>query len=70
MKYNIVVSLRILIKIEFSKVLINSRVSYDQNKHNDESQRKCLSRELYEYHCLDLHKMLNSSRHRIHCFAK
>jgi hypothetical protein len=65
-----IVSLRILIKIELSKTLINSRVVQHQNEHNNENQRKYLDRELYKYYCLDLHKRLNSSRHHVHYLAE
>jgi hypothetical protein len=53
-------SLRVLIKVEFSKALMNPRVVQDQNKHNNENQRKSIDRELCEYYCLGLHKKSNS----------
>ena len=67
---NVVTILRILIKTEFSKTPINPRVVKGQNEHNSENQRKSLDKELCEYYCYDLHKRLNSSRHRIHYLAK
>jgi hypothetical protein len=47
-----VISLRISIRTEFSKTLMNSKV----NKHNSENQRKSLRKELYEYYYLSLHR--------------
>jgi len=67
---NVVVSLRILINVEFSKTLMNPRVVQGQNKLNNENQRKSLGKELYEYYCLSLCKRLNSLRHHIHYLAK
>jgi hypothetical protein len=63
------VSLRISQKVEFSKTLMNPKVIYGQNEHNNEHQKKYLVRELCEYYCFDLHKRLNSSRHCIHYLA-
>ena len=60
-----VISLRILIKVEFSKTLMNPRVVHSQNKHNSENQIKYLGREICEYYYLDLHNRLISSRHNI-----
>jgi len=61
----VVISLRILIKVEFSKTLMNPRVVHSQNKHNSENQIKYLGREICEYYYLDLHNRLISSRHDI-----
>ena len=58
-----VISLRILIKVEFSKTLMNPRVVHSQNKHKN--QIKYLGREICEYYYLDLHNRLISSRHDI-----
>jgi len=65
-----VVSLKILTTVEFSKALMNPRVIQGQNKHNGENQMKSLSRELCEYYCLDLYKRLNSSRYHVHYLAE
>jgi hypothetical protein len=61
----VIISLRILIKVEFSKTLMNPRVVHSQNKHNNENQRKYLGKEICEYYYLDLHKRLINSRHDI-----
>jgi hypothetical protein len=45
---------------------MNSRVVQKQNEHNGENQIKSLCRELCEYDCLDLYKILNSLRHHIY----
>jgi hypothetical protein len=65
-----VVSLRILTTVEFSKAFMNPKVIQGQNEHNGENQRKSLSRELCEYYCLDLYKKLNSSRYHVHYLAE
>jgi len=57
-------------KVEFSYVLMNLRVVQCQNKHNNESKRKYLSRELCEYYYLGLHKRLNNLRHRVYYLTK
>jgi hypothetical protein len=53
---NVVTSLRILIKTEFFKTLINLRVVRSQNEHNSENQRKSIDKELCEYYYHYLHK--------------
>jgi len=42
------------------------RVVQGQNKYDCENQWEFLGRELYEYYCLNLYKMLNSSRHHFY----
>ena len=64
------ISLRISIKTEFSKALMNPRVVQGQNKHNSENQIKSLDRELCEYYFLGLHKKPNSLRHCVHYLAE
>jgi hypothetical protein len=64
------ISLRILIKIELSKALINLIVIQGQNKYNNESQMKYLGRKLCEYYCFGLHKSLNSLRHLVYYLTK
>ena len=67
---NVVLSLGISIKVEFSRIIMNPRVIEGQNEHNNKNQRKSLSRELYEYYCFVLHKRLNSIRNHIHYLAE
>jgi len=50
----VTISLRILIKVGFFIALINSRVVWGQNEHNNKNQTKSLGKELYEYYCLGL----------------
>lgn len=61
-----IVFLRIFIRVEFSKALMNPIVVQYQNEYNSENQRKSLGRELCKYYCLGLHRRLNSPRHCIH----
>ena len=42
--------------IEFSKAFMNLEDVHDQNKHNSKNQMKYLSKQLFEYCCIGLHK--------------
>ena len=59
-----------LLKFKFFKVLMNLYVIHSQNEYNIENQRKTLNKDPCKYHCLDLHKRLNSLKHQIHYLTK
>jgi len=61
-----VISLKILIKAEFFKTLMNPRTIHGQIEHNNKNQIKSLDIELCEYYNLGLHKKPNSLRHCVY----
>jgi len=44
-------------RLNFFKALVNLRVVYNQNKHNNKNQRGYLGIELCEYYRFGLHKI-------------